>query len=73
MTYCTTRCYACDATACGVRDRRPEGGMVEAACARHADARIRAQAGCLACSGPRPSLVIDGEFWHKACHTEACS
>ena len=30
-------CYACDATPVGTRDRRPEGGGIEAACARHAD------------------------------------
>lgn len=30
-------CYACNAEACGIRDRRPEGGTVEAACALHAD------------------------------------
>lgn len=31
------RCYACDARAIGTRDRRPEGGQLERACARHAD------------------------------------
>lgn len=31
------RCYACDARAVGTRDRRPEGGQLERACARHAD------------------------------------
>lgn len=31
------RCYACDARASGTRDRRPEGGKLEQACARHAD------------------------------------
>jgi hypothetical protein len=30
-------CYACDARAIGTRDRRPEGGLVEKACVRHAD------------------------------------
>lgn len=30
-------CYACDAVPVGTRDRRPEGGGIEAACARHAD------------------------------------
>lgn len=30
-------CYACDAAPVGTRDRRPEGGGIEAACARHAD------------------------------------
>ena len=28
-------CYACDAPAIGVRDRRPEGGKLEHACKRH--------------------------------------
>lgn len=31
------RCYACDAPSVGTRDRRPEGGVVEVACRRHAD------------------------------------
>lgn len=64
----TSRCYACDGDACGVRDRRPEGGLIEAACRRHADPSIRAFAACLFCSGPRPTLVIDGDFVHKSCH-----
>lgn len=34
------RCYA-DARAIGARDRRPEGGKVEQACARHAEWRGR--------------------------------
>lgn len=33
------RCYACDAPAVGFRDRRPEGGQLERACVRHAEAR----------------------------------
>lgn len=32
----TTKCYACDAPAVGVRDRRPEGQVIEDACERHA-------------------------------------
>jgi hypothetical protein len=64
-------CYACDDTAVGVRDRRPEGGMIEAACRRHADPTLRAFAACCFCSGARPSLVIDGQFAHKSCHTAA--
>ena len=32
-----TRCYACDAPAASVRDRRPEGGRLEHACVRHAE------------------------------------
>ena len=73
LTYSTRRCYACDSKdAIGVRDRRPEGGMVEAACARHADPTIKAVAACMYCSGPRPTLDIDGDFAHKKCHAEAC-
>lgn len=65
----TSRCYACDDQACGVRDRRPEGGSIEAACKRHADPSIKAYAACMFCSGPRPSLVVDGDFAHKSCHS----
>lgn len=71
LPYHTRRCYACDDTACGVRDRRPEGGEVEGACTRHADPTIKAFAACVYCNGPRPSLDIDGEFAHKKCHIEA--
>lgn len=67
----STRCYACDAPACGVRDRRPEGGSLEAACARHAEPTIKSHAACCYCSAPRPTLVIDGDLAHKACHVEA--
>lgn len=63
--YFTSSCYACDAPACGVRDRRPEGGMVEAACARHADPTIRAHAACGYCSGRLAARSHD--FAHKAC------
>lgn len=66
----TSRCYACDGETCGVRDRRPEGGLIEAACNRHADPSIKAYAACMFCSGPRPSIVIDGDFAHKGCHTK---
>jgi hypothetical protein len=69
--YHTERCYACDDRAVGIRDRCPEGGMVEAACLRHRDPAIRAYAACMFCSGPRPTLVIDGDFAHVKCHTEA--
>lgn len=31
------RCYACDEFAVGARDRRPEGGKLELACARHCE------------------------------------
>lgn len=66
----TSRCYACDTEACGVRDRRLEGGLIEAACKRHADPTIKAYAACMYCSGPRPTLLIDNSFAHKGCHTE---
>ncbi len=70
LPYHTLACYACDAPACGVRDRRLEGGLVEAACARHADPTIRAHAACVYCSGRVVvrSLDIDGELAHKSCH-----
>lgn len=48
-----------------------EGGMIEAACERHADPTIMAYAACMLCTGARPSLVIDGDFAHKRCHAEA--
>lgn len=70
MPFHTSRCYACDAKASGVRDRRPEGGMVEAACPRHADPTIKAHPACMFCSGPRPTLLIDGDFAHKGCHSK---
>lgn len=31
------KCYACDEYAVGARDRRPEGGRLELACARHSE------------------------------------
>lgn len=67
-------CYACDAPAIGVRDRRPEGGEVEAGCARHADPTMRARPACMYCRGTvrRGSLVVDGDHAHRACHVEAC-
>jgi hypothetical protein len=71
IPFFTARCYACDSEACGVRDRRPEGGMIEAACKRHADPRVKAYAACTYCSGSRPTLLIDGSFAHKGCHAEA--
>lgn len=69
--YFKDRCYACSQPAVGVRDRRPEGGMLEAACLRHADPSIKGYAACMYCGGKRPSLLIDGEFAHKKCHDEA--
>lgn len=50
---------------------RREGGLVEAACARHADTAIRAFAACCYCGGPRPSLVVDGVLAHESCHSAA--
>ena len=73
LPFRTRRCYACDAPACGVRDRRPESGVVEPACARHADPTLRAYAACCYCDGPRPTLDIDGDFAHRSCHVEACA
>lgn len=47
------QCYACDATASGVRDRRPEGGNIEAACARHAEPVFIPQRGTTTARGKR--------------------
>jgi len=68
------RCYACDANAVGIRDRRPEGGDVEAACARHADPRLVARQVCMYCRGPfrRGGVVVDGDLAHANCHRDAC-
>ena len=71
IPFFTTRCYACDGEAIGIRDRRPEGGMIEAACKRHADPTIKAFAACMFCSGKSPTLIIDGDFAHKGCHQKA--
>lgn len=74
LPYTSLRCYACDDEACGVRDRRPEGGIVEAGCARHADPTIRAYAACYMCLGARPTVAIDGEqLVHKKCHAADCA
>lgn len=69
--FSNARCYACDADAVGVRDRRLEGGLVEAACGRHADPSIDAFRACAYCNGPRPSLVIEGVWCHVKCQREA--
>ena len=71
IPYIKSRCYACSAPAAGVRDQRPEGGSVEAACARHRDPTIKSYAACSYCLGPRPTLDIDGDLAHKKCHEEA--
>lgn len=74
LPYTTLRCYACDGEACGVRDRRPEGGIVMAGCACHADPTIRAYAACYMCHGARPTVAIDGEqLVHKKCHAADCA
>lgn len=70
LPYSCERCYACDAKSIGVRDRRLEGGLVEAACERHRDNTLRAHAACCYCNGVRPSRVIDGYFAHAQCETE---
>ena len=72
LPFSTRKCYACDSEAVGVRDRRPEGGMIEAACARHADPTIPAYPACYICNGRiRPtSYDVDGTWVHKACHAE---
>ena len=44
--------------------------MVEAACTRHADPTIKAYVACMYCSGPRPTLLIEGTFAHKGCYRE---
>ncbi len=75
LPFSTRQCYACDSReAVGVRDRRPEGGMIEAACPRHADPTIPAYPACSLCGGQiRPgSYDVDGTFVHKACHTADC-
>lgn len=74
IPFCTSRCYACSAVAVGVRDRRPEGGMIEAACKRHADPTIPTFPGCMYCNGRiRPgSVAVDADFAHAKCHAEAC-
>jgi hypothetical protein len=69
------RCYACGAKASGLRDRRPEGGSLETACARHHDPKIKTFEACVYCSGPvrKGSVSIDDEWAHKSCHKEASS
>jgi hypothetical protein len=67
------RCYACGAKGSGFRDRRPEGGNLETACARHRDPKIKTFEACMYCSGPvrKGSVEIDDDFAHKSCHKEA--
>jgi hypothetical protein len=65
-------CYACGVKATGLRDRRLEGGHVEAACPRHADPRIPTYCACVYCDGPvrKGSITIDADFAHAKCHVE---
>lgn len=65
------KCYACDAKAVGLRDCRPEGGELEKACERHAEAR--AQAICSYCMGGirRGALDVDGYWAHVRCERAA--
>lgn len=69
------KCYACDDAPVqgGVRDRRPDGGDVEPACARHADPTIRRVDACIYCNGAvrTGSLVVDGDNAHRNCHAAA--
>lgn len=66
-------CYACDAGARGFRDRRPEGGALEPACARHADPSIEVYDACIYCGEPvrKGSRYVDGGYAHAACDDEA--
>lgn len=67
-------CYACQAKVAGLRDRRPEGGDLECACARHADPTIKVTWVCMYCNEPtrKGSVVVDGQPAHAKCHREAC-
>jgi hypothetical protein len=67
-------CYACGDKAVGFRDRRPEGGVLEPACKRHADPKIKVYEACIYCDGRvrKGSLTIDKDFAHKECHLAAC-
>ncbi len=66
-------CYACGAKAVGLRDRRPEGGEVEPACARHAEPRLVPVLVCIYCGEPtrKRAISVDGEGAHARCHREA--
>ena len=67
------KCYACDAPAVGVRDRRPEGLELESACARHADPTRQSYPTCMYCKEEvgDNELQIDHEFAHRDCHEGA--
>jgi len=66
------RCYACDRKAVGFRDKREEGGELEAACTRHADPRVKVRPACIYCSGTvrKGSLVVGDMNVHAACQAE---
>lgn len=67
------KCYACEATPVGIRDRRPEGGDIEVACERHADPTIEVFKACRLCNGRLGNdyLMIDGQFIHTECERDA--
>lgn len=67
------QCYACDAKATGLRDKRHERGGLEPACARHRDPSIKTFAACMYCNEPvrKGSASVDGQHAHKSCHREA--
>lgn len=63
-----TTCYACDAEASGIRDRRPEGGIIEVACARHADPTIshpRGHQSSHSSISPGVLHVIQGNYYRR--------
>lgn len=66
------RCYACDCSAVGFRDRRPEGKDLEPACERHAEPSVTVYRACIYCNGVvrAGSLMIDGDYAHAKCHKE---
>lgn len=68
-------CYACDAPADGVRDRRPEGHDLESACKRHKDPKIKAILVCIFCDGiiRRGAYRVEREYAHVKCHKQECS
>lgn len=74
MPFFGGNCYACDAKAVGLRDRRPEGGELENACTRHRDPTIQTYNACVKCMGPtrKGSLDVGGQNWHRKCHEEEC-
>ena len=69
------KCYACDAKAVGLCDRRKhyvEDALVPA-CERHADPTVKCYEACFYCNGQarKGSLDIEGNFAHAKCHREA--